>query len=188
MKIYSYLIPFIIFFSCEKNISQHGYQRNPEWELADEIYDNEIGKKVFCQLRKERKLQVCESGWDLRSKKKIQVMHCGFFYYEDINIDQARELLLSAANLYLATINENERILSLLETYPFKPENIEIRIFLYNSDRSDPPPEKLQVISMINGILKYKNQSIETGFFTTIYKETYEEARAKINASKSISL
>src|SRR5690349_3160899 len=169
MKIYSYLIPLIIFFSCEKTISQHSDHQNPVWVLADEIYDNEIGKKVFFQLRKERKLQVCESGWGLRGKKKIPVMHCGFFYYEDINIDQARELLLSAANLYLATINENEKIRNFLETYPFKPENIEIRIFLYNSDRSDPPPEKLQVISMINGILKYDNQSIDTGFFTTIY-------------------
>jgi len=188
MKIYLFLLLFITFFSCKKNVTQKIYQQNPEWVLADEIYDNEIGKKVFFQLRKEKKLQVCESGWDLRSKKKIQVMHCGFFYYEDLNIDQARELLLSAGILYLTTINENERIRNFLETYPFKLENIEIRIFLYDSNRSIPSPEKLQVISMIDGILEYENRSSDTKFLTTICQETYEEAMAKINASKSISL
>lgn len=189
MKIYSYLVLFIIFFSCEKNISQLSYQQSPDWTVADKIYDNEIGKKVFLQLWKEKKLHVCESGWGRRGKKKIQVMHCGFFYYNELNMDQARELLLSAGNLYLTTINENEKIHNFLETSPFKLENIEIRIFLYNRDRSIPSPEKLQVISMIDGILEYENRSAETKFLTTICKETYEEATAKVNnASKRIVL
>ena len=189
MKVYLFLLLFVMLFSCKKNFTQKIYQPSPEWALADEIYDNEIGKKVFFQLRKEQKLQVCESGWDLRSKKKIQVMHCGFFYYDELNIDQARELLLSAGNLYLTTINENERVRNFLETYPFKPENIEIRIFLYNRDRSIPSPERLQVISMIEGILEYENRSAETKFLNTIHKETYEEAMAKMsNESKKISL
>jgi hypothetical protein len=110
MKICPFLILFTALISCEKNITQNVYHRSSEWRLADEIYDNEIGKKVFCQLREKKKLYACESGWDLRGKKKIQVMHCGFFYYDEADIDQARELLLTVGNLYLTTINENERI------------------------------------------------------------------------------
>jgi len=182
MKIYAYLIPFIMFFSCGKSISQqHKYQRDPEWTLADEIYNNEISKKVVTQLKRERNLYVCETGWALKGKEKIQIMHCGFFYYDAVDIDRARELLLTAGNLYLTTINENERIRNSLGTYPFQPKNIEVTIFLYNNDRSDPPPEKLQVITMVNGILEYENRSVETKFLTTIYKETYEEAMAKVN-------
>src|SRR5262249_2655966 len=139
--------------NCVKNNTN--YNPNPEWELADKIYDNEIGKTVFCQLKKDRKLQVCESGWGLRGKKKIQVMHCGFFYYEEIDIDQARELLVDAAKLYLTTINENERIRPFLESYPFTPENIEICIFLQNRDGSRFSPEKLSIVSFEKGILRY---------------------------------
>ena len=183
------MIPFIIFFSCEKTISQHSYQRNPEWALADEIYDNEIGEKVFSKLKKEKKLHVCESGWALRGKEKIQIMRCGFDYYNEISFEEARELLLEVGNLYLNTINENERIRPSLGIYPFNPKNIHVDIFISKRDGSKLKPEQLHVISINEGQLEYMNHDLENELLQIIYKETYEEAMAKIsNGSKKISL
>ena len=73
----------------------------------------------------------------------------------------------------------NERIRPYLANYPFKPENIEIRIFLFNSDGSSIEPEKLVVISMLDGVLQFKVHSkSKFDYFplAIVYEETYEEA------------
>jgi len=185
MRYFLFVILTVLTSNCVKD-SQIMYQRNPEWELADKIYDGEIGKKVFCQLKKEKKLHVCESGWDLRSKEKIQVMHCGFFYFDEIDIAQARELLLAAGNLYLATINENERMRPFLENYPFTLENIEICIFLQNRDGSKLSPEKLCILSFTKGILRYEIGALDSkGYLTEICEEKYDEAMQKITTSST---
>lgn len=174
------LVALAISSSCGKNTST-SYKRDPKWILADEIYDNEIGRKIFLQLRKEKQLHVCESGWALRGKKSIQVMHCGFHYYNEIDINEARELMMSASQLYLATINENQWISSYLVVHPFKPDNIEINIFLKNINGSMLPPEKLHVIGMWDGKLHFEVGELNGEYLAIIYEETYEEALAKLN-------
>jgi hypothetical protein len=185
MRFFLFIIISLWTVSCE--INKQRYQRDPKWDLADKVYDNEIARKVFCQLTKDKKLQVCESGWCLRGKKKIQVMHCGFFYYDELDVDQARELLLRAGNLYLTAINENEKIRPLLEIYPFTPKNIEISIFLQNRDGSKFSLEKLCIASIENGMLRYRIGALDpNGYFTVICEEQYEEAMRK-NSSSSKS-
>ena len=162
----------------QKNSLNTNPEQNFEWvALADKIYDNEIGKKVFIQLKKEKKLHVCESGWGLCGTHKIQVMHCGFDYYNEIDVAEARELLMTAGNLYLREINDNEKIRPYLANYPFKPENIQIAIFLKNPNGSKTAPEKLRVISITDGLLRY---DIGMDSLTTICEETYDEAAAKL--------
>lgn len=178
---------FIIFVvsmmgsGCSKDPQNTLYQRDPRWVLADEIYDNEIARKFFWQLKKEKKLQVCESGWALRGKDRIQIMHCGFHYYGEMNIEEARKLLVKAGEMYLNEINKNERIRPLLFNYPFKPENIQIEIFLFNPDGSLPSPEKLHVISLIGGLLEYTIGARDSQGFRITTKETFEEVAAKLN-------
>src|SRR6185295_4887605 len=108
MKCFILSILILLVYSCQNNKNSSKYQKNHDWTLADEIYNNEISKKVVAQLKRERNLYVCESGWALRGKEKIQIMHCGFDYYNEINLEEARELLLEVGGLYLNTINTNE--------------------------------------------------------------------------------
>jgi hypothetical protein len=178
-----FILSILILFanSCGKNTSSANYQRNPEWVLADEVYNKEIGIKVFSKLKKEKKLHVCESGWSLRGKNKIQIMHCGFDYYNEISLEKARELLLEVGNLYLNTINENKRIRPSLGVYPFNSKNIQVDIFIRKQDGSKLESEKLHVISIHEGQLEYMNHDLESELLQIIYKETYEEAATKVN-------
>src|ERR1700722_3388026 len=173
MRILFCLILLTLFSGCEKKTIL--YHPDPKWDVADSIYNNQIGKPVFLQLKKEKKLNVIESGWGLRGRKNIRCMHCGFRYYNEITVEEARKLLLETGNLYLKTINENEKIRSFLENYPYGPENIEINIFINPGNRT-PKSDGLGVIAIIDGKLKYYSNP----HFTKIYEETYEEALEKL--------
>jgi len=190
MRIFAFAMLIILAGCCEKNIQTSHSQSNNPWRLADDIYNNEITKKVFYQLNQEEQLHVCESGSDLRGMDKIKVMHCGFGYYYDIGVDEARRLILKAGDLYLKAINDNEKIRPFLLTHPFTPENIEIRIFLYNFDGSTPPPEKLWIISLIQGRVQYKKICVSDSrkFPETVCEETFEEAKAKLLCSNNANI
>jgi hypothetical protein len=182
MRLFIFISFLLITSSCEKKTLDINHQNLADWNLADKIYNKEIEKKVFPLLKNEKGLYVCESGWGLRGRDKIHVLHCGFFYYNETNLEDARALLLTAGNLYLKAINESERIRPYLSIYPLNPENIGIEIFLYNPDGSDPQPEKLQIITLKEGILKYKiGIKDSTGFLVRICEETYDEAMAKFD-------
>jgi hypothetical protein len=83
---------------------------------------------------------------------------------------------MAAGSLFLRNINGNERICPYLKNDPFKPENIQIRIFLQKPDGSESELDKLTVIVMLDGKLKYRVDNPETGRFKTIYEETYAAA------------
>jgi hypothetical protein len=183
MKILTFAMLIILTCCCEQIPQASHNQSNYPWTpIANDIYDNEIAKRVFQQLNKEEQLHVCESGWGLRGMKKIKVMHCGFDYYYEIRLDEARRLLVKVIDLYLKAINANEKIRPYICNYPFTAENIEIRIFLYNSDGSLLSPDKLQWITFVGGKLQYKigkrdfnNSPIR------LCVETLEEAKAKLS-------
>jgi hypothetical protein len=141
---------------------------------------NEIERKVFLQLKKEKNLYPCEFGGGARDP--IELLHCGFDYYKEIGIEEARELLLLAGHQFLKEINTNEQIRPYLATYPFKPENIQINIFLKKSDGSEIGLDKLHVISMQKGAMIYKIRDLKTERLTILYEETYEEAEARLGA------
>lgn len=170
----------IVLTSCGRNAPVTERKDTPDWRLADKIYDNEIAKKVFAQLRKDKSVNVCESGWGLRGKGKIQVMHFAFHYFNELDINQAREIILKAGGLYLKEINNNERIRPFLATYPFTSDNIEILIIFSNPDHTSIAYEKLHMLSIRQGILKYYSRDADTKYYGIIYQETYQEAEAQL--------
>ena len=172
MKLYIFVIFTLLITSCIKKRETIDY--------TDLAIVNEIRKNVFLKLKKETDLYPCGAGGQMMHE--IQLLACSFNYYHEVDINQARELLLKAGNVFLKEINESEKIRPYLANYPFKPENIEIAIFVYNSDGSDQSLEKLRVITLWKGVLSYKIGILDSqDFRTQIYEETYEEAMAKIN-------
>jgi predicted RNase H-like HicB family nuclease len=179
MKFLYYTILILLLGGCEKN--KIIYKHDPKWDIATYVYNNEIGKKVFVQLKKEKNLSVCESGFALLGTKEIQCMHCGFNYFNEITLDEARGILVEAISLYLDAINKNERIRPFLNHHPFTPENVEIRIFLFTRERAIPAPEKLQFISFTEGKLKYSIGVLDSRRYPIVVcEETYEEAMEKL--------
>ncbi len=162
----------IILNSCGDINSDNIY---PSPSRSDLVY--EISNKVFKKLKNEKNLCRFECG---SGKNPITFLHWGFLYYNDINVDEARELLIIAANQFLEAFNADERIRPYLANYPFKPENIEINIFLKKPNGSELEAEKLHVISIQNGILDYMIEIPEKHHLKTVLLETYEEASAKL--------
>ena len=117
---------------------------------------------------------------------QITVLHLGFDYHQEVDIEKGRELVLAAGNRFLNEINADEsRIRPYLAAYPFKPENIGIEIFFQNPDGSLLEPEKIHVVTMREGILEYVLENPILRRLEDFYKETYEEAAAKAAAASN---
>ncbi len=140
---------------------------------------SEVTNKTLVQLKKERELYPCGIGSGMMDQ--IRMLALGFHYYKEVDINQARELLMAAGTLYLNTINAKEEIRPFLQNYPFQAKNVEIRIFLQKPNGSEPEAEALTVAAMVDGILQYAVRIAETGGFNIIYRETFEEAAAKLS-------
>lgn len=171
-----FLFTIIIFFvvSCSENAQNFGYKPNPV-----SIIINEIEKKVFSQLQIEKNLYPFEFGGG--GKDPVKLLHFGFLYFNEIEIKEARELIITAGDQFLKEINANEQMRPYLANFPFKPENIQVEIFLKRQDKSEIGLEKLRVITMRDAEVRYYIRSSETKRLTIVYKETYDEASRKLD-------
>ena len=164
---------FLIFITgCVENTPENNY--SPKSRLI-----NEISIKAAMQLKREKNLRPC--GFGSEAMHQIHMLALSFDYYNQINIEEARDLIITAGNLFLKKINENEQIRPYLNKHPFLPKNIEIRIFLYKKNSSNLEIDDLKIISLTEGIIRYKVGAPKGKFFETILTETFDEATAKLN-------
>ena len=140
---------------------------------------NIIMKKVATQLKNEKKLLPCGSGG--QTSHGVKKLSLSFFYQEPLEIEEGRELLVEGVNTFVAAVNIDKRIRPYLADYPFEPKNVEILIFLQNSDGSQIIPGKLTCMAARRGFLTYDIKDQETQRLVTIHKESYEEALLKIS-------
>ncbi len=169
MRFIFLLIVALSAVSCSLLSNKHKYIPSEKQKLA-----NKIQYKVAAQLKEETHLSPCGTGGQMMNE--IKMLALSFDYYQPLNIEQARELLIIATERFISEINQTQPIHPYLHNYPFKPENVEIRIFLYKPDHSDVGAENLSVVSMLEGVLYYKVDNPKTKLFTTVLTETYEEA------------
>ena len=99
-----------------------------------------------------------------------------FDCYNEITMDQGRELLIYCVSEYLSAINSNEKIRPYLIHYPFTPKDVEIRIFIHRPDHRDVPMGALTVVSEMDGQLVYKILQPDPIVLKRIHEEPYEEA------------
>jgi len=142
---------------------------------------NQIRFKAAKFIEKEKGLKPCGTGAQMMYEVKMLAL--AFVYNQPIDIQQGRELLVYTVETFVAMINEDERIHSYLYNYPFRPKNVEIRIFINNPDNSSIEAGKLCIVSAIDDYCAYKIRNTKTGRLETIYKETFQEAKAKIKVN-----
>lgn len=140
-------------------------------------YTNEIRNRVAVQLRDEMQLYPsCTGGEGLYN---IRMLALFFSYYEEVDIEKARELIVKAGILFLKTANEDEKARPYLANYPFGLKNIELRFFMKTKNGPETRPDKLSCISLIEGKIEYETFPGMKGFIT-IHEETFAEAAAKL--------
>jgi len=155
------VITLFFIFGCSL-----GYQSPDYVQLA-----HKITKETAKKLKEEKNLYLIGTGGGMMGDIKMMAM--SFNYYQEVNLESARKLLVYAIDEYLSAINSNEKVRPYLHNYPFRVNNIEIMIFIYNPDRSKPALEKINFIQSINGILEYY---ISSDFDNPILEETYNQA------------
>ncbi len=174
MKCLRFLILIILATSCDPP---------PEMEVDipykpdKQSLSTEVRNHTILELRAKKNLVACGEGSGMMGQ--IRMLAISFDYYNEVDIDQARDLLMTASTVFLRNINAKEKIRPLLQNYPFEAKNIEIRIFLLKPDGSKPNIGNLSVASMVKGSVAYKVISPETKRLEIIYKETFDEALSK---------
>jgi hypothetical protein len=162
------LFMFSLLFAC----SAFGYQSPRYVKLA-----HEITAQTAKELKAEKNLYLVGTGGQMMDD--IQMMAMSFYYYHEVDLKTGRELIVYAINKYLLAINTNKEIRPSLHEYPFTAKNVEIRIFIYNPDRSELSPEKIYYITSYNGMIKYYTRANSR---KVICEESYEKALQEISS------
>jgi len=141
-------------------------------------YANEITNRVAVQLRDDMQLYPCGTGGGCLYNIRMLALSCN--YHKEIEIGEARQLLVKAGILFLKTANEHEKARPFFANNPFGLKNIELRFFLQRKDGSEFGPDKLSCICLLDGKLTYDIMPTINRPFITVYEETFEEAANKL--------
>jgi len=142
----------------------------PHYEtLADKLT-----RKTAKKLEAQTGLYLIGTGGQMMDD--IQKMMMGFAFYQVIDIEIARSLLVKSVEEYLSDINSNEEIRPYLHNYPFSAENIEIVIYFHSPDGSDVPPGKISIAAANKGKVSYYIDYPEKHTIKPIHEENYQDA------------
>ncbi len=151
-----------------------------EKERTADAITNQTAKK----LKQEKDLCLIGTGGQMMDK--IEMLDMGFQYFHEVNLEEARQLIVYAAEVYLDAINKNEKIRPYLKNYPFTAKNLEIKIWVRKPDSSNVTPGNVHGIFLNDGLVEYEPQgSVKYEHPSPILKETYEEAVQMVKTSKS---
>lgn len=134
----------------------------------------------------QRKKNLYLIGTGAQMMYEIEMLAMGFNYYEEVSINKARELMVYAIKTFLDEINNSEAIRPYLANYPFTAKNVDITIYPHTANGGTLPVGTLYIISSTNGIINYYVNSEGHKPLKRVYRETYQEAVAKLKAVPSL--
>lgn len=142
----------------------------------DEKIVNQITKETAKKLKEKKNLVLIGTGGQMMDE--IEMLSMSFNYYQEIDLNTARNLIIYAINEYLSDINNKKEIRPYLSNYPFTSKNVEIMIFVYGPDGLELPAKKIYSITSIDGVLEYYTRSDRDH---PLFQETYDEALQAIS-------
>lgn len=104
-----------------------------------------------------------------------------------LTVEEARPIIIGAAELYSKAINANKTIRPFLLEYPFPITRIELNFF-YQGEKSDSDNKHLQVFSIdsdrnnTKAIITYQIRD-EKDKLKTVLEETYNEAKERLHGN-----
>lgn len=122
--------------------------------------------------------------------KRVNVLGLGFQIKGPLTKEQLREILVDCEEEFLAKVNENERIRPYLKNYPFNAENIELEIFVNDSQTGEMAVDPfITVASISNGLLVYRTEHKDpkTSGYKSKVLESYEDAFRIVKEGKSFN-
>lgn len=171
MRNICFLILILLLSGCQNSSNPKNYEIPIHEKIADKIT-----AKTAAKIEHETRLRLMGTGGGMMHH--VRMMAMSFAHYGEIDMEQGRELIVYCVNEYLSAINADAEIHPYLIHSPFTPKDIEIRIFIYQSDNKPVSEEQLSVISEIQGMITYKVEQPFPIVLKEIHEETYEEALA----------
>ena len=177
MNKYLALLFFLFCTGCYKNSP-----KTPFKVSAKERVVTRVEKKVISNLKE--KYGLISAGTGGQMMYQVEKLMLIFNYPEPLTETEASELVINAVEDFLFAINQEEELRQYLANYPFKPENVEITIFLQDTRGRSVHPDKFISVKAANGYVVFKAKDSETKEYRVVLKEPFEEVKAKcfINA------
>lgn len=170
-----FFVVFVLLISCACCHSNYG-QETPTDKLT---MINQVRKNAAAKLRKDKQLYAIGTG--AQAMDQIKMLALSFTYYNELTIEEGRELLIYAVSEFVNCVNEEGKIKPFLANVPFTPKNIEVMIFLKKADGSEIEGNKLHVITSIGGVLEYDIQDQSTDRLVTVHTETFAEGLERLS-------
>ena len=173
-----FLFLLLLLVGCSSVELEERMQNSCKNRIADRVL-----RKATSEINQKTSLRPIGTAGQMMHE--IEMLGLAFNCYEDLTIEEGRNLLLFCVDALMKTVNENEEIRHYLKNYPFNEKNIEIRLFLQHPDGSKTQPGELTVLVALKGKIEYEIRDPITKRLKIIYEETYEEAKSQI-ANKQI--
>lgn len=166
---FRFIIIIFIFLVSSKFTSQKSYNYEPKYiHLADQIVI-----KTALQLKKEKNLDLVGMGGSMMDS--VERITMSFYSNNYIDLQKARNLIVSTAQILLKNINSDNDIRSYLSNYPFTSNNI--RIFINTQIKNS----LIKGITLSRDIIYYYIVDLDSEIqLKEIHNETYEEALKRI--------
>jgi hypothetical protein len=177
MKFVLFLCILIMTLGCVQNSPKSDYKPGPDKKLADKIM-----YQVAVQLQREKNLRLYRYGSEKTDQVGTLALH--FIYDRKSEIEEERALVLFAANLLLKAINNDEQIRPYLKNYPLLPENILIIIVFNKPYDSDLDPDRIHVVILSEGTLRYEINIPHSTLFETLHTETFQQATEQLKGTE----
>ncbi|NGX48443.1 MAG: hypothetical protein K940chlam5_00028 [Candidatus Anoxychlamydiales bacterium] len=165
MRFVNLSIIVVLFFCSGCSKTEYEKKRNLE---------NKIIGQTWRQLEKEKNLVPLGEGKSITPGSEYIGLY--FQYFNPVTMEEARELVIYAAETLLHNLNSNEKLNESIDK-PYPVSWIEIRIHVYNPDYSNIQPPGISIIHLKRNTLTYLTEEKR---FEIIHKETYEEALEKL--------
>ena len=171
MRWVHFVLAMVFLAACQTNT--FNYQQFSAREQKINEFTAEAGRKI----RQETGFRLIGTGGGVIGEKRlVRKLNMSFSHYGTITMEEGREFVIYCVQEYLSAINGCEEIREELVHYPFTPRDIQITLFIRGPKNEDVPIGELDVIYIVNGIIKYKIEQPDISSMKEIHRETYEEA------------
>lgn len=182
--LYAILALIVIYF-----VVGHFTHKDPEAHLAiEDKMSNDLIRRFGKYTQEKYGLCLCGLGGGA-DPGKIYLLNLAFqATQQPISKDDARKLILTIHDELLAEINHDVELKPYLKFYPFTSENVDIKVYFRNKDRSDVFYPYIRAASIAKGKLIFATKDPEEKYgYKTWDEETYKEAVAIVNEQERSS-
>jgi len=149
---------------------------------AKEKYANQSINQACKIINKEKKLYAIGTGGEMLDE--VNALCLTFEGYQEIGLEEARELIVYCVSTFLNIINSNQQLQPYLGNYPFTSQNVEIMIFLYKPDRQEVGPDNISLVRSMKGLVEYHYGYPLYKISEPFLRESYQEACDKLALEK----